>query len=166
MKTESAPIQEGAKAQSRRRALVAMATAFAVSFMAGVTPTVANAGIATSTVGSFSVAGNNYRNFARIATYPTSNHQASAFTHTAPNGFTAPVGWVGSRGRLFTSGGALSCEGINTYNPSSLASGSYHVAVSCIRNQVGTWYSYGVSRAWNGSGYNSVYTFLSPNQNS
>jgi hypothetical protein len=40
------------------------------------------------------------------------------------------------------------------------------VGYSCDRYTSGTWYSYGVSLGWNGSGYTSFYTYQSPNQNS
>jgi len=71
-----------------------------------------------------------------------------------------------ARGRLFTGSGALSCEGTNEYSSQSLGPGSFWNGTSCTRGGSGTWYSYGVSLTWNGSGYNSTYTFQSPSQNS
>lgn len=109
--------------------------------------------------------GKTYQNRATIVTV-TSTHKATASTSTGPSGFHAPAGWVSSRGRLFTSGGALSCEGVNEYNDSQLENGTVVVGYSCTHTGTGTWYSYGVSQAWNGSGYTAFYTFKSPNQNS
>ncbi|SFR97758.1 hypothetical protein SAMN04487783_0139 [Agrococcus baldri] len=139
--------------------------AFVVGFVVSFAPAAAHAGVSTGGTGAFSWSGS-YRNNATVATYP-STHQANAFTDTWPNGHTAPAGWVGSRGRLFNaSTGALRCEGSNQYNPSALPSGSHQVGVSCVIYQAGTWYSYGVSRAYNGSSWTNRYTFASGNQNS
>ncbi|GAA4626338.1 hypothetical protein [Cellulomonas oligotrophica] len=125
--------------------------------------TAAYAGTASSSTGYFSANGVSYLNFAWINTNPT-DHYAVASTRTQKNGSgSLAAGWGGARGRLFTSGGTLRCEGTNQYNPS----GTTTVAgSSCLLNATGAWYSYGVSLGWNGSGYNSVYTFISPNQNS
>jgi hypothetical protein len=149
-------------AWKRRRVVLTLTAAFLVSFLAAV-PIGASAGTASSSVGSFSSGGHSYTNQAVIH---TSTGSASAQTLTAPSGYTAPAGWVGSRGRLFASGGTLSCESSNLYSTGSLVSGQYWSQYSCTRTTTGAWYSYGVSLVWNGSGYNSVYTFQSPNQNS
>lgn len=97
------------------------------------------------------------------ATIVTSANSAQARTSTQWNGGGTTVGWAGARGRLFTSGGALSCEGTTTYNS---VAGWPATGYSCTRTTSAAWYSYGVSYGWNGSGYTAFYTFKSPNQNS
>jgi hypothetical protein len=146
-----------------RRSVLMCAAAFLAAFLVGVAPGLAHAGWADSSVGGFGpVNGHSYENYASV--YTPSGY-AIAYTYTGPSGSSVASGWVGSRGRLFTSGGSLSCEGSNTYSTQTLTSGSYWSGTSCSRGS-GAWYSYGVSLAFNGSGYNSYYTFQSPNQNS
>lgn len=140
-----------------------MILAFVTAFVVAALPGVAAAGVAVSSWGYFTTNGVQYRNKAEVV---TSTGQAHATAWVGPRYQSVGSGWVGARGRLFTSGGALSCEGTTTYNGSSLSSGSSHIAWSCIRSQGGTWYGYGVTYGWNGSSYNPVYTFKSPNQNS
>jgi len=147
-------------ALKRKRLLFpVLLTTFLVSFAAGVSVAGANAGNASGSYGFFTAGSTQYINFASIA---TSSNVAQATTSTSRNASTTPSGWAGSRGRLFTSGGSLSCEGSTTYNSGTIY--GYHEAVSCIRFTSGTWYSYGVSYGYNGSGYNASYTYLSPNQ--
>ncbi len=137
--------------------------AIAAALLAGVgvgLATPANAGTALSSFGYFTVAGNQYVNYAAIL---TSTGHAQASTTTSFSSGSTPTGYAGSRGRLFTSGGSLSCEGANTYNPGPSYSA---IGYSCTRTSSGAWYSYGVSLGFNGSGYNSYYTYQSPNQNS
>ena len=149
-----------------RRHITYVIFSFVLSFLAAFAPA-ALAGVVTGSTGQSTVAGRAYHNSATIATYPGSNHQASALTNTAPWGFTAPAGWVGSQGRLFKSaGGALYCAGSTSYNGSSSASGTFSSGSSCIVHIASAWYSYGISYGWNGNGYDSFYTFLSPVQNS
>jgi len=81
---------------------------------------------------------------------------AQAGSHVYDN-FGSPhsAGFLGARGRLFTSGGSLSCEGGIWYNASG---SSYTDGWSCGRYASGSWYSYGV--VWvNGNAY---YTFTTP----
>lgn len=148
----------------RRRIAAVLAGTFVAAFLVGVAPGLAYAGTANSGVGVFGpVYGHTYQNYASVI---TSGGSANARTYSGPTGSSVPSGYVGSRGRLFTSGGALSCEGSNDYNTQALSSGTYWNGLSCYRYSSGAWYSYGVSLAFNGSGYNSNYTFRSPNQNS
>ena len=123
------------------------------------------AGSATSAVGYYTVAGHQYLNYASVYG-DTTNHFSDSTTFAGPYSGSSPAGWVGTRGRHFTSGGALSCEGTTTYNTSTLQSYQTWYSSSCTRSGVGTWYSYGVSAAWTGSAYQSVFTFKSPYQNS
>jgi hypothetical protein len=147
----------------KSRIVVLMGGVFLASFLATAMPAVAQAGVANSGVGTFTTAGTGYQNYATVA---TSSNSAYAYTSTGPRSTTVPTGYVGSRGRLFTGGGALSCESTNSYSNQSLSPGGYWGGFSCTRFTSGTWYSYGVSLTYNGSGYDSTYTFQSPSQNS
>lgn len=131
-----------------------------VGFTVGAGATLAAAGTSTSAYGYSTINGHQYINWASVT---TTTNSAQARTVTQWNGGGTTAGWAGSRGRLFTSGGALSCENTTVYNPSN---GSIASGYSCIKNTVGSWYSYGVSYGWNGSSYNAFYTFKSPNQSS
>lgn len=146
--------------RSRRKVLAAVLLS---GVLVGIAAAPATAGTAYGSWGGYSAGGVSYQNRAYI--YTTSG-QARAYTQAGPTSTTVASGWVGARGRLFTSGGALSCEGVNDYSTISLTAGATWSGLSCLRSATGAWYSYGVSLGWNGSGYNSVYTFLSPNQNS
>ncbi|SDS84616.1 hypothetical protein SAMN04489834_2273 [Microterricola viridarii] len=130
-----------------------------MTFLVGFGLQPASAGDASSDTGTFTVSGKTYTNYATV-TGNTSGHWASARTTTSRPG--AQNGDMGSKGRLFTSNNSLSCEGNITYNSGA----SYANGDSCTRWQTGSWYSYGVSYGWNGSGYNPVYTFQSRLQNS
>lgn len=153
-----------ARPPRRRLAAVLVATLLA-SFFVGFGAQAASAGVQSSDWGYFTVSGNAYRNYAVII---TSTGSARASTNTGPqSGDTLPGGYVGSRGRLMIDGGTtLSCEGSNTYNSSSISYATMLTGVSCTRTTSGAWYSWGVSLGWNGSGYNSMYTFKTVSQNS
>lgn len=150
---------------SRRVAMTLFAT-FVASFFIGLTPGFAHANWGPGEVGYFGpVYGHSYANHADVL---TSTKNAKAYTYTGPSGSSVASGWVGSRGRLFigTTGTVMSCQGATTYSTQTMTSGSYWSGISCTRFTTGSWYSYGVSEAFNGSGYNSFYTFRSSNQNS
>lgn len=131
-----------------------------VGALAGV-PLAAHAGTSYSAQGTFNHGGTAYNQAAVI----TSSAHAHASTSTWPAAST-PAGYIGSRGRLFTSGGSLSCEGTTSYNASTLPPLGAQPGYSCHRYTSGTWYSYGVSRKFNGSTWVDVFTFQSGNQNS
>lgn len=133
---------------------------FISCFLASAGTQLAFAGSASSATGFYTAGSTQYLNY---ATVETSSGRAEAFTQTRANTIPTPSGWAGARGRLFSSGGALSCEGTNQYNT---ATGAGVFGYSCIRYTSGAWYSYGVSYGWNGSGYSAFYSFISPNQNS
>jgi len=96
-----------------KRFWMTMIITFMTALLIGATPGLANAGNANSSVGAFTTAGVGYQNYATIS---TTTGSALAYTSTGPSSTTVASGWVGSRGRLFTSGGALSCEGANSYS--------------------------------------------------
>jgi len=163
--TVDQPVSTAPRRRPRLRGRVAIGAALA-GLILGLSAGPALAGTAYSSWGYFSVAGTSYRNMAYVYADTTGSGSAKASTDAGPTSGTVGSGWVGARGRLFTSGGSLSCEGSNTYNSSSLTTSQVVTGASCWRYSHGAWYSYGVALGWNGSGYNSVYTFVSPNQNS
>jgi hypothetical protein len=148
---------------SRSRIIAAFAAAFVAAFLFGFVPSAANAGTANSATGTFTTNGVGYQNYASVR---TSTGSAIAYTYTGPRSTSVASGWVGSRGRLFTGGGALSCEGANSFSSVTLGAGAYWSGTSCTRGGSGNWYSYGVSSTYTGSGYATTYTFQSPQQSS
>lgn len=151
-----------------RRRNTRVAVAVGIALLTGVSVdmgTSANAGQAVSANGYYTIYGHQYVAYAVINTGYISGqaHSAYAVTVNQWNGGGTTAGWAGARGRLFTSGGSLSCESSNTYNSTT---GQPANPSSCVRYTAGAWYSYGVALGWNGSGYTSLYTYQSPNQNS
>lgn len=97
------------------------------------------------------------------STITTTVGKATASTTVGTrNGSSAPGGWMGFRARLFSSGGSLIQESVTQYNGGP----SFQASIGTSRNAGGSWYSYGVTYGWNGSGYNAHFTFTSPNQTS
>ena len=148
------------KTFSPAKLMAAFVALFAAAFLVSFSPSAASAGTASSNYGNFSTAGVAYRNQAVVY---TGNGISSASTFTGPTTTTAPSGRIGSQGRLFTSGGTLSCAGAVRYSNIAVSPGGFWQGTSCQRGS-GTWYSYGVSYTFNGSGYNATYTLISPNQ--
>jgi hypothetical protein len=159
----SSSVVAHAPQRARTRIAAALAAAFLGAFLFGFVPTAANAGTANSAVGTFTTSGVGYQNYASVR---TSSGSALAYTYTGPRSTSVASGWVGSRGRLFTGGGALYCEGANSFSSVTLGAGSYWSGTSCSAGGSGNWYSYGVSLTYTGSGYATTYTFQSPQQSS
>lgn len=144
--------------QTRRLVLIALMMGM-VGFLLAYAPIASNAGTAYGNWGGYSVGGVSYQNRAWIT---TSAGSAGARTDVKPTSGCAPAGYMGVRARLFTSGGSLVQESSIAYN-SGCAS---LMTAPSNRSASGTWYSYGVTWGFNGSGYNAYYTFISPNQSS
>lgn len=146
------------RGRARRLILVAVLMS-AIGF--GVTvPLAANAGTANSSNGNYTDNGIGYFNRATITT--TVGKATASTTVGTRNGSSAPGGWMGFRARLFSSGGSLIQESVTQYNGGP----SFQASIGTSRNAGGSWYSYGVTYGWNGSGYNAHFTFTSPNQTS
>jgi len=122
--------------------------------------TVAFAGLADSPWGYYGpILGKSYRNQATVV---TGTDHAWAYTYVETTGQeNLPAGYMGALARLYKSGTLCSQQGY-TYNDTALAGFSEATFVNCGR---GTYYSYGVTKAYNGNGYNAVFTFQSPSQN-
>lgn len=138
---------------------VLLATVFLAAFFTSFAPALAQAGRSDSAYGYVTVNGAQFRNRAFVETSGT-EVWALAGTSMGHTDGSTPLGHAGARGRLFTAGGVLSCEGLTRYNTTT----AYVAAGSCLQQAKGGWYSYGVSQAWNGSSYGSYYTFRSANQ--
>lgn len=138
-----------------RKRLIILVTTFIAAFavMFGAQSALAY-GAVNSSISQYYVAGHWYDAYAVIYTEPAS--YALAGTKSSFTGGGTYTGWAGARGRLFTQDNYLSCEGVNSYNPSP---GTIANANSCSRYQPYNWYSWGVARGWNGSSYNDAYTF-------
>lgn len=87
--------------------------------------------------------------------------RSSANVYSGGNG-EAPTGYMGVLPRLFK-GSALCAQPSNySYNPSPAV--GYDVPVYAYCGS-GSYSSYGVTKAYNGNGYNAYFTFQSPNIN-
>lgn len=144
----------------KKRRLATLLAILAVSFSISFGTTVAYAGNASSSTSYPYIGGVTFENWATVNTSPGSARSMSLMGH---NDGSTPVGHAGARGRLFTSGGSLSCEGSNTYNS---ATNMFAAGTSCWRSTSGTWYGYGVVYGWDGTSYAAYYTFKTPNQSS
>lgn len=155
--SRSKPQDQHTRVGERRRRISTMLLGLVlVGFSAGFAGTAASAGTASSGVGNSGVYNNQ-------ATITTSSGTAKASTMSGKQTGNAGAGYLGARGRLFTDGSMVSiyCEGTTLYN--SVAAHQQY-AYSCTGGGSRIWNSYGVSRFYNGSGYNDVMTFNSPNQ--
>jgi len=155
------------QAPTKKQVLLTLLLAFTAGLALSV-PIASASANSWSDLGYYTVNGKQYVNRAFMWIPYPSQHPGPAIaqTETGPSSGSVASGWAGSRGRLFTESGALSCEGANTYNGSSMTYPSRVTGDSCTRVQSAVWYSYGVSQGWTGSSYQPFYTFRSPNQNS
>lgn len=118
------------------------------------------AGLANSPYGYYCpYLGHDYRNQATIVTN-SSTSWAYTDVGTYNPSVNVPAGYMGALARMYK-GSALCSQKGYTYNDTSLTEFDEGTFTSCGH---GTYYSYGATQAYNGNGYNSVYTFKSPNQ--
>jgi hypothetical protein len=126
-----------------------------VSFSASATM----AGIANSAVGSFSAGGANFTNDASIV---TNSGTDGAHAYIGSKSGTRPAGHMGVLARGYKSTGALVCTTGYAYTGSASVGRGNACFFSGVKGS--SYYSHGVTRAWNGSDYKSVYTFKTPYQ--
>lgn len=142
---------------------------FLVTFSVGLGGTIALAGSAYSADALYGpYSGLYYYNQAGIHTDHNNNHAAHASTGAyrrscTGTGCNTPTGWIGVLPQRRNSSGGLLCTGTWAYNSVPVSGMS---TVGCFINNHSTYSSQGQSRAWNGSGYTTILTYLSPNQNS
>ena len=137
--------------------------ALIAALVVAIAPSAAWAGTASGSWGHYGpYAGYNYRNQSTIT---TNVPQAFANTIVEPtSGGSAPAGYMGALARMYKSSkDALCSQRGYSYNPGSAI--GWHVPTSQTSCGAGAYYSFGVSQAWTGFAYQSVFTFRSPNQN-
>lgn len=142
-----------------RKGRIALAC-FVVGALGALAPSAASAAYSFSSEGHYTAAGWTWTNQALVQTVNSSFVQANTQTYTS----TSQTGISGSRGRLFTGyapSGPMSCEGNNVFNSGN----AFASAWSCNRYSSNSWWSWGVSLAWTGSGYQSFYTFKTTSVN-
>ena len=139
----------------------------AIAFLSGVALG-AGGGIASaygpvdSSNGSYTVAGREYINSARII---TENGFAQGSSAATQRGGNTPAGYAGARGRLFNGdNNQLYCEGTIAYNTAGQSVRGNSCTPTGLPNR--NWYSYGVTQAYNGSGYQNFFTNRTTNQTS
>lgn len=104
------------------------------------------------------VSGYNYQNRAEI---DTNNTSAWGYTEVeTQKGANVPTGYMGTLARLYK-GGSLCSQAGYSYNDIRTSYWENEDLNDCGS---GNYYSYGATRAYNGNGYNSYYTFQSPVQ--
>jgi hypothetical protein len=144
----------------RRNAIRATIAAAIIGVAIGAGPGAAFADAASGWGYFGPYAGYSYKNQSLI--YNSLSTHVTASTTTANQGSgNVPGGYMGADARLFTSTGALKAE--SGYRFTSGAANSTTVPVQYTVH--GTYYSYGVSAVYNGSGNSYVYAYQSPSQN-
>lgn len=116
----------------------------------------AHAAFYSSSVGQFTGAGRTYNTQAVLNT-DSSPDLASTFVSV--QGGPAPAGWLGSQARTFLENGAFCGEGSFYYSSSATSTTSSNLGMGCGAQR---YFSWGVTKGWNGNGYNTVYTFRTP----
>lgn len=121
---------------------------------------VAYAGVANSVYVSYGpVLGYTYKNQASISTGGSS---AAAYTWVQNYNYAnVPTGYMGAKAMMYNSAGTLVTYSDYLYNSSP----SYGFNQMITRSASGTYYSKGLTQAWNGSSYYTYNTAQSPNQN-
>lgn len=129
--------------------------------------TTAFAGYATSTWGYYTVYNRNYSNYCGITT-GTSNGTPFANTSTRaqsnPTTTKVPVGYLGSKARLYDGSNRLIAETSYVYNSTETATLNSDFASKNPAVSGTAYYGYGITAAYNGNGYTTYYTFKSPSQ--
>ena len=143
--------------RSRRQAKLGIA-AFVIGIVTGAG--VAEAGHAYGPYGYYGpFAGYSYRNQAGIHTTSSDVWASTWVENQAPA--NVPTGYMAAMARSYKSG--VLCKVADyKYNSQPLSGMSQLVFGSCGR---GAYSSQGITKAYNGNGYNAYWTFQSPSQN-
>lgn len=135
-----------------------------VGFLVGAAIPVAMASSAQSPYGYYTVYGIQYRNHATVVVNPSGSSGVLAYTGaSAYPQQTVPAGYIGVLARLYRNDALVKQAGY-FYNSEPLVGMSRSTSPNYTAKH-GAFFSYGVSRAYNGSGYGSFYTFKSPSLN-
>lgn len=108
------------------------------------------------------VNGKSYRNRSYVSNWNSTTLVARSLAEVTSGGSVA-TGWIGVLPRLYK--GTALCAQTSDYRYNSSDNTVGFDAPIYGRCGGGAYNSYGVTRAWNGSSYNSYYTFRSPNIN-
>ena len=104
---------------------------------------------------------NNY-SYQNRASITTGGSYAYAYTEVQNQAFeNIPTGYMGAKARMYDSSNNLVSQSDYYYNSEPL----YSMSQSTSRWWGGTYYSKGLTQAWNGSNYVTYNTFPSPSQN-
>jgi hypothetical protein len=109
------------------------------------------------------IKGYNYQNQSCIVFNTGSAGSYGSIWVETQHGANVPSGWMGEQPRVFTSNGAVCIAGSWYYNSGSasgIGDAVYRPAATCGS---GYYYSAGLTRAWNGYGYDTYSSFRSPN---
>ena len=105
--------------------------------------------------------GINYQNQAYVGVLSSGVYAGTKVSRNRNESGNVPIGYMGSQARLFKND-ALYSSSTMTYNDEPLW--SFSVTTGSTTN-TGTYYSKGITAAYNGNGYDYYYTFASPSQN-
>lgn len=105
-------------------------------------------------------AGYSYYNYNGVTTNGTSGPVSAIATAQNQSGSNAPAGYMGVYARLFRDDGSLVWDAGNHYNSGPAV--SITIPASYFYNLNWTYYSKGLTYAYNGNGYNTYSTFQSP----
>lgn len=117
------------------------------------------AGTAYSNYSYFTDGGYGYRNQATVVT-DSSGAKAATYIGSYPSE-TRPAGWYGALARLYNDAGTLVLQAGYQYNDIAGTGLQLWTAYWTVRD---SYYSYGISKSWNGSGYVGHATWQSPMQ--
>jgi hypothetical protein len=133
---------------------------FLVGIILGLSSIPVFAGITESPWGYYGpISGYSYKNHALL---DVSTNGQNALTSSYKDGSgTVPAGYMGAQARLFKND-ALYKYSSMLYNSS--ASSTLVESTGYFKGGSGTYYSYGITAAYNGNGYDTFYTFKSPSQ--
>jgi hypothetical protein len=148
----------------RRRWVISGTVAFLAGTALGLAATAAAAvgGYTESLVGYFTYSGHQYNNKAYVSSVPNNALAGTGLGPTAASGYTAPSGWLQVKGRLFDdTTGSEYCESGFLPNGTATGPGKWIYAGSCNALTHGLWYSYGVTKVFDGYNWAAYYTLRS-----
>ena len=146
----------------RRHGKLAVCT-FMLGILIAIGAIVASAADAYSSWGYYGpILGYSYKNQAEV----TSNYLGTlgAITYVDTQDYSnVPTGYMGVKAQLYNSSDNLVAFSDWSYNNSE--AWGWNQGAACSSCGSGIYYSKGVTAAYNGNGYNTYYTFQSPNIN-
>lgn len=137
-----------------------MPIAFLIGLLFAASLSVVSAASSSSPWLYYSCYGKNYCNQSTIFISPSG---ASGISQANSNSGSVPSGYIGVCPRLYNGSGTL-CQTVDwQYNSSSATAKQVSTGEHTVRGQ--SYYSFGITRAYNGNGYSNYYTYQSPSLN-